>query len=144
MNAQDFFSIRDAVPADGPQLQQFLRPFVEAKYILPRTDEDLAVLLRHGFVAERETEIVGFAAIEIYSRKLAEVQSLAVKPALQGRGVGSALVQRCIERARREGVLELMAITVTDNLFRLAGFDYSLPNQKRALFIQTRESDSHE
>ena len=138
------FNIRDATPSDISELQRFLCPFVEAKYILPRTNEDLGVLIRHGFVADGEQEIVGFAAIEIYSRKLAEVQALAVAPELQGQGVGSALVQCCIERARNEGVLELMAITVTDNLFRRAGFDYSLPNQKRALFIQTRETGSHE
>ena len=137
-------SIREAKVTDVAPLQQFLRPFVAAKHILPRSDEDLAVLIRHGFVAVREAEIVGFAAIEIYSRKLAEVQSLAVATEWQRQGLGLALVQHCVDRATSEGVLELMAITASENLFRSAGFDYSLPNQKRALFIQTRETDPHE
>jgi amino-acid N-acetyltransferase len=85
--------------------------------------------------------MVGFAAIEIYSRKMAEIQSLAVSPALQGQGVGTKLVQRCVDRAQAEGILELMAITASEKLFRGVGFDYSLPNQKRALFMQTRDVD---
>ena len=133
--------IRDARLEDVPQLQAFLAPFVAAKWLLPRSDEDLSILIRHGFVAQsgENNDILGFAAIEVYSKKLAEVQSLAVAPSVQGRGVGTELARRCVTRAKREGVLELMAITATENLFRTVGFDYSLPNQKRALFLQTRD-----
>ena len=133
--------IRDAKPADVHTLQDFLKPFVDAESILPRTDEELAGLIQHGFVAEHQSNIVGFAALEIYSRKLAEIQSLAVSPSVQGQGVGTQLVEHCVDRARTKGVLELMAITATEGLFRRAGFDYSLPNQKRALFLQTRKKE---
>lgn len=136
--------IRDAKPSDVPELQKFFQLFVADKRILPRTDDDVAVLIMHGFVAEADDEIAGFAAIEIYSKKLAEIQALAVSTKLQGQGVGSELVRRCVERAKEEGVLELMAITATENLFRSAGFDYSLPNQKRALFMQIREQEDQE
>ena len=132
-------TVRDASAEEVSALQDFLRPFVEAEFILPRTDDDLLTLIRHGFVAEQGDAIVGFAAIEIYSQKLAEVQSLAVAQDVQGRGVGSRLVLHCVERAKQEGVLEVMAITASEELFRKVGFDYSLPNQKRALFVQTRE-----
>ena len=139
--SESAIDIRIAALSDVPVLQAFLKPFVSAKDILPRVDEDLAALIRHGFVAESENEIVGFVAIEIYSTKMAEIQSLAVSPALQGQGVGTKLVQRCVDRAQDEGILELMAITASEKLFRGVGFDYSLPNQKRALFMQTRDVD---
>lgn len=138
MTSPPSIEYRNAALDDIPKLQRFLDPFVTAKQILPRSDEDLGVLIRHGFVAESGSEIVGFAALEIYSRKLSEIQALAVSATMQGKGVGSELVKRCIGRAKAEGILELMAITASDNLFRNAGFDYSLPNQKRALFLQTR------
>ncbi len=138
MTSPPSIEYRNAALDDIPKLQRFLEPFVTAKQILPRSDEDLGVLIRHGFVAESGSEIVGFAALEIYSRKLSEIQALAVSATMQGKGVGSELVKRCIGRAKAEGILELMAITASDNLFRNAGFDYSLPNQKRALFLQTR------
>jgi amino-acid N-acetyltransferase len=131
--------IRDAHKDDLNALQTFLKPFVEAKHILPRSDEDLLTLVRHGFVAERDGNVVGFAALEIYSKKLAEIQSLAVAKSLQGQGVGTQLVEACVARARQENVLELMAITAKENLFRKVGFDFFMPNQKRAVFLQTRE-----
>lgn len=131
--------IRNASDDDLSKLMSFLRPFFEAKYILPRNEEDLQALIRHGFVAVEETEIVGFAAIEIYSRKLAEIQALAVASHVQGQGVGTKLVHHCVGRAKAEGILELMAITSSEELFQKVGFDYSLPNQKRAVFMQTRE-----
>ena len=132
----DSINVRSASPEDVSALQEFLRPFVVGEFILPRSDEDLLTLIQHGFVAEFDGEILGFAAIEIYSKKLAEVQSLAVAQAVQGRGVGSRLVEHCVDRAKALGVLEVMAITASEDLFRKVGFDYSLPNQKRALFVQ--------
>jgi amino-acid N-acetyltransferase len=79
---------------------------------------------------------VGFAAVEIYSRKLGEIQSLAVADGYQGNGIGSALVKACVDRAREKGILEVMAISASEEFLRKLGFDYSLPDQKRALFCQ--------
>ena len=140
--SEDSVSIRNAHLSDIPAIQVFMQPFVESEFVLPRSDKDMAVLVRHGFVATIGDDIVGFAALEIYSRKLAEIQALAVLSSLQGKGVGSELVRRCVGRARAEGGLALMAITASDNLFRNVGFESSLPNQKRALFLQTRDGDS--
>lgn len=136
----DPFAIREATPDDLPRVVDFLQPFVEMEALLPRAEHELATLLRHGFIAEVLRDecmyMMGFAAVEIYSRKLAEIQCLAVHHEYQGRGIGRALVNRCVERARRENVLELMAISASDAFLKQCGFDYSLPNQKRALFVR--------
>ncbi len=121
------------------QVRDFLAPFFEAELLLPRTDEDLAKLLNLAFVALQHEKIVGFAALEIYSRKLAEIQCLAVATEARGHGVGQQLVSNCVAAAKKENVLELMAISAADALFKRCGFDYSLPNQKRALFISPCE-----
>ena len=105
-----------------------------------RWDDELRELVRHGFVAELAGEIVGFAALEIYSPKLAEVRSLAVRPDSQGRGTGRQLVDACIGLAQRSGVLEVMAITSEEEFFKTCGFDFTLPGEKKALFLQTRSS----
>lgn len=131
--------IRTAVDADIPRLIVFIRPFVEAGKLLPRTYEELNELLAHFFIAELEGRIVGCAALEIYSWKLAEIRSLAVAPDTQGMGVGKKLVEACLERAREKQVLEVMAITSSDGFFLSCGFDYTLPGEKRALFYQTRD-----
>ncbi len=109
---------------------------VAAEYLLPRTKDELKRLLVHAFVAMRDSKIVGFAAVEIYSKKLAEIQCLAVDENFRRQGIGRALVKLCVARAAEHGVIELMAISASDEMFKSCGFDYSLPNQKRALFIQ--------
>ncbi len=128
--------IRPTTMSDHALVKSFLAPFIEAEFLLPRTDDELKLLLTRGFLAEQDQSIVGFAAVEIYSKKLAELQCLAVSPSCRRQGVGRALVNHCVEAAREQGVAELMAISASEDLFVACGFDYSLPNQKRALFIQ--------
>lgn len=132
---------RAAKAADLAKVIQFLQPFVDAQFILPRSSVQLELLLRHAFIAESAGEIVGFAAIEIYSKKLAEIQCLAVSASHRRQGVGKRLVASCVERAKEERVREVMAITATEALFEHCGFDYALPGQKRALFLQTETDD---
>lgn len=140
------FTIRQANEADLSAIQNLLQPYVVARKLLKRTKAELVALMANGFVAEtketnNEPKIVGFSAVEIYSRKLSEVQCLAVADGYQGHGIGSNLVRACVERARERGILEVMAISASDSFLRNLGFDYSLPDQKRALFFQlkTRE-----
>ena len=131
--------VRPATADDVAELDRFVQPFVEQKKLLPRTIDELEELISHGFIAERDGRIVGFAALEVYSKKLAEVRSLAVLPELQGQGIGKQLVQACIDRAREKNILEVMAITSSEEFFRACGFDFTLPGEKKALFLQTRD-----
>lgn len=130
--------IREAAAVDIPALEAFIAPFVSDGKLLPRTFDELEELLPSFFIAELNGEVVGCAALEIYSKKLAEVRSLAVSPRAQGLGIGRALVEACVQRARERDILEVMAITSSDGFFQSCGFDYTLPGEKRALFIQTR------
>lgn len=131
--------VRPVTREDLAVLADFIQPFVDEGRLLPRTTEELEELIYNGFVAETEGRLIGFAALEIYSRKLAEVRSLAVAPEFQGKGVGRSLVQHCVERARKRDVLEVMAITSSEVFFRSCGFDFTLPGEKKALFITTSE-----
>lgn len=133
------FRIRAARRDDIPQLEQLVDHFVTANRLLPRTFDELCDLIPFGFVAETDDRIVGFAALEIYSAKLAEIRSLAVHEDHQGKGIGRALVEQCVDLARHRNVLEVMAITSADGFFRVCGFDFTLPGEKKALFMQTRD-----
>ena len=134
------FVVRAATLRDVEALGEFIEPFVEQGRLLPRTHDELEDLTRHGFVAVIGKKIVGFAALEIYSVKLAELRSLAVSPDHQGQGIGKALVHACIDQAKKQNVFEVMAITSSDEFFQRCGFDFTLPGEKKALFLQTRET----
>lgn len=128
--------IRPALSEEADAIFAFLAPFVEAGFLLRRNIDEIIHLTRHAFLARDGERIVGFAAVEVYSRKLAEIQCLSVDPDYQRLGIGRRLVERCIARAAEQNVLELMAISASDDFLRSCGFDYSLPSQKRALFVQ--------
>ena len=134
------FTVRAATAADVEGLGRFIEPFVAQGRLLPRTRDELEDLTEHGFVAIANHEIVGFPALEVYSSKLAELRSLAVSNRFQGRGIGKALVTACVEYARQQRVFEIMTITSADEFFQRCGFDFTLPGEKKALFLQTRET----
>ena len=136
------YKVRAGTVDDIDALAEFIEPFVRDGRLLPRTTEELSDLVSVGFVAESEGKLVGFAALEIYSKKLAEIRSLAVAAEMQGRGVGSELVARCVARATERSILEVMVVTSSEGFFKQCGFDFTLPGEKKALFLQTREDTS--
>jgi amino-acid N-acetyltransferase len=138
-DTQEQIIVRPARGTDVRALSALIEPFVQQRKLLPRTIDELALLLPNYFVAETAGRIVGCVALEVYSSKLAELRSLVVAPDYQGRGVGKLLVEACVNRARDEKILEVMAITSAEEFFQSCGFDFTLPGEKKALFFQTRE-----
>jgi len=132
-------AIRPATKDDLGALEELIAPFVEEGRLLPRTTDELIDLLPTGFVAELGGRIIGFATLEVYSRKFSEIRSLCVARDVQGYGIGRQLVQACVALARERRVFEIMVITSQDNFFLGCGFDFTLPGEKKALFLQTRD-----
>nr|WP_236616147.1 GNAT family N-acetyltransferase [Rhodopirellula europaea] len=136
--SMDEVTVRQSTPLDAEAIHALMRPFVSQHLLLSRTEAEIIELTRHGFVAMVGPRCIGFAAIEVYSPKLAELQCLAVHPEAQRLGLGRKLVGHCIERARTLGVMEILAISSSEDFLKSCGFDYSLPDQKKALFCQLR------
>ena len=137
--ARPEITMRMATRDDIHTIIEFVEPFVEGGALLRRTYEEIDEWLPNFFIAEANGEIVGCAALEVYSKKLAEVRSLAVSPKVQGMGVGKMLVKACVALAREKNILEVMAISSNEQFFKAAGFDFTLPGEKKAFFIQTRD-----
>jgi len=133
----DPIRVRPVIASDQDAVLALLKPYVEQKKLLPRTVDELDVLLRSGFVAVHANRLVGFVTLEIYSQKLAEIRALVVAKDLQGQGVGRQLVEACLERARQKEVMEVMAISSAETFFRSCGFDFTLPDEIKAFFLQT-------
>ena len=134
------FHIRSSLSRDVELIQHLIEPFVDKRLLIPRTANEISDLLEHGYVALMGDELVGFAAIEIYSRKLAEIQCLAVSSQAHGMGIGTQLIAACLDKAKEHQVLEVMAILSSGTFLEQCGFDYSLPGHKRALFYNTGDN----
>ncbi|MEZ5944207.1 MAG: GNAT family N-acetyltransferase [Planctomycetaceae bacterium] len=131
--------VRPASHDDLTAIEDLIIPFVAAKRLLPRTSDELSDLIKHGFVAVADGNVVGFATLEVYSKKMAEIRSLCVAAGYGGMGIGKRLTQACVDLAREKNVYEIMVITSSDEFFRACGFDFTLPGEKKALFLQTRD-----
>lgn len=139
MNCPSDISLREATADDTLAICEFLEPFVLERLLLRRSEQELRELTKHAFIAFSGDKCIGFSAIEIYSRKLAEIQCLAVAAEFREQGIGRELVNRCAARAKQLGVMEVMAISSSDRFLQSCGFEYALPDQKKALFYQLRE-----
>lgn len=132
-------TIRLAQSQDLSAIENFIKNFVTEGKLLPRTFQELEGLIDTLFIAEIDGVLMGTAALEIYNHKLAEIRSLAVSPQAQGLGIGKKLVQACVELAKEKKVYEIMAVSSSESFFKACGFDFTLPNERKAFFIQTRD-----
>jgi amino-acid N-acetyltransferase len=125
--------IRPAEPGEMPAIRKLIAryPHLLMQSDLPRTPS--------FFVAESEGRIVGCSALQIYSRRLAEIRSLAVDPEILHLGVGRRLVEACQRRAAERGVSQVMAVTSTPEFFEKAGFS-TFKKERLALFWDAPES----
>lgn len=84
-------------------------------------------------------QIVGCCALQIYSKRIAEVRSLAVHPDFQKRRIASRLIELCKRRAKSRGVKELFAVTSQASFFERAGFS-TFRREKIAMFFDVKRS----
>ena len=79
--------------------------------------------IKYFFVGEDLGKIVGCCALEIYSKRMAEIRSLAVAKSYQGQGIATKLIEHCMELARQKKIYEVLAITHRAKLFNRFGFN---------------------
>ena len=127
--------LRRATHDDVDAILDVIAPYVADGKILPRTVAEMGDLIDTYFVAEVDGKILGCTVLEIYSKKLCEIRSLAVSAEAQGLGIGKKLVAACVELAKSEKIMEVMAISSNEEFFQSCGFDFTLPGEKKALFL---------
>ena len=127
--------IRRAKAADVPVIHRLIVDASLHGKILKRTPHDIRKNVRHFWVAEEKGRVQACCSLEVYSKKLAEIRSLAVYAARRKRGIATALIEVCLREAKRRGIYEVLAITDREDLFKRRGFSEQLHGQK-ALFLR--------
>lgn len=97
--------------------------------VLPRSKEELKKVIHHFYVYEMDGMVVGCCALEVYSKKLAEIRSLVVAESYKKQGIGKALVAACLAEAKEKQIFEVLAITDKDAFFEKLGFKKELGGQ---------------
>lgn len=101
-------------PVDAWPLQMFVAELAQAE-------------TRHYVVAERSGQIVGYAGL-MCIRPIADVQTIAVVPEEEGRGIGSAMLTELIRESRLRRAEDVLLEVRADNpraqqLYRRYGFE---------------------
>ena len=96
--------------------------FARKGYMLPRPVLEIYKEVRSFFVCMDDGLVVGTCSLAVCLEGLGEVRSLAVKEAFTGKGVGSLLVNACLDEARELGLGEVFALTYTTPFFAKLGF----------------------
>jgi amino-acid N-acetyltransferase len=123
--------LRKATPDDIPAIQALINTNLDK--LLPRADDELLELMDTLWVVDEHGEIVGCCCLEVYSPKIAELRSLAVKGASRGHGYGRVLVKAAVDEAQRRNIRQVLVVTSTRDFFEDVGFVDCL-NEKYALF----------
>ena len=121
--------VRDMVPADIPavhELEERLFP-VDAWPRQMFVDELSQPETRRYLIAETSDGIIGYAGL-MCIEPIADVQTIAVVPEYEGKGIGSALLRELISEGRRRGAADLLLEVRADNpraqqLYRRFGFE---------------------
>lgn len=119
---------------DIEQMQYLVKPEVQSGVILPRSDDEIAQNIRSYVVARIEEKIVGFCALHIFSKQLAEIRSIIIDKNYRGKGIGKNLVNYLINEGKKLGVESIFALTYEREFFQKIGFEEiekdKLPEQK--------------
>ena len=118
--------IRKANISDPPAIMKIVNRFAARELMLPRPLNEVYENLRDFFLYEQEGRILGCAALHVTWVGLGEIRSLAVDEESQGQGIGTRLVQECLQEARQLGMKRVFVLTYMPPFFHNLGFrDYS-------------------
>jgi amino-acid N-acetyltransferase len=114
--------IRKATLADVKVMQSLVNQYADSGQMLPRALNELYEHLRDFHVYEEAGSVVGVCALHVSWDGLAEIRSLAVQKDSMKRGIGAALVRRCLAEAAELQVKRVFALTYQEVFFRKLGF----------------------
>lgn len=114
--------IRKAVMADAKNIQTLVNTYAKGGEMLPLSINEIYEKILEFVVWEDGGEILGCCALHPTWEDLAEIRSVAVKPDTKKRGIGTAVVERCIETASVLGIKKVFLLTYVPEFFRKLGF----------------------
>lgn len=114
--------LRKAQINDVKDIQKLLTFFASRGDMLSRSLSELYEAIRDFYIVEEGGRLVGTAALHIVWEDLAEVRSVAVAEDAGKKGIGTQVVQACIDEAKELGLKRVFCLTYKPNFFARFGF----------------------
>lgn len=116
------FNIRPARTSDITQIKEICEPLIQQRILLGKELVELYESVQEFVVAESEGRVIGFGALHVMWRDLAEVRTLAIHPDYRQHGIGSAILRELLERAKLLGTNRVFCLTFETEFFASHGF----------------------
>ncbi|ORB75753.1 N-acetylglutamate synthase [Mycobacterium scrofulaceum] len=114
-------AVRRARTSDVPAIKQLVDTY-SGKILLEKNLVTLYEAVQEFWVAESGGDVVGCGALHVMWSDLGEIRTVAVDPAMTGRGIGHAIVDRLLEVARELQLKRLFVLTFETEFFAKHGF----------------------
>ena len=114
--------LRKAQINDIKEIWKLLTHYAGRGDMLSRSLSELYESVRDFYIFEEDGSLVGAAALHIVWEDLAELRSVAVAEEAERKGVGTQLVNACIEEAKERGLKRLFCLTYKPDFFARFGF----------------------
>jgi len=123
-----------ATPLEISQMQALVASEVENGIILARSDDEIATNIRSYTLVYQDNMLVGFSALHIHTKELAEIRSLVIKENMRGQKIGENLVLQQLSEAKELHLKKVLSLTYKQTFFQRLGFveipKESLPEHK--------------
>jgi amino-acid N-acetyltransferase len=118
------YTIRPARTGDVPVIRKLVDSNVESGRLLTKATVTLYEAVQEFCVAELTTDatVGGCGALHVMWEDLAEIRTVAVREDCQGLGIGHAIVDTLLRRARAVGVSRVFCLTFAVEFFGRHGF----------------------
>lgn len=116
------YLIRPAEEKDIEAIYNLIHHYAGQGVILERSREDILANIDNFIVAADGPEVIGTVTFYDYGRDLKEVRSFAIKEEYQGRGIGSALLEKLTSGIHGSGNSRIFTLTYKPEFFRKNGF----------------------
>ncbi len=116
---------RNALLPDAESIHELISSYCEQGVLLPRSLPEICENVRDFVVVEENNRIIGCGALHLYGPHLAEIRSIAVYPASQGKGAGRRLIDALLEQAEKHQVTGVCLFTRIPAFFSRMGFSVS-------------------
>ena len=109
--------------SDIPAMQVLVASEVKEGVILNRSEDEVATNIRSYVLAKDGEKLVGYAALHVHSKRLAEIRSLIVDEKYRGQKIGQKIVKFTLEEAKALDVEEeVLVLTYLPAFFEKLGF----------------------
>ena len=115
--------VRAARTSDIKKIRSIVDLYASQRRLLSKETVTLYEGVQEFTVAEFNGEVVGCGALHVLWEDLAEVRTVAVIESMQGQGIGHAILESILNKAKEIGVKKVFCLTFETKFFDSHGFN---------------------